>query len=46
MGKPREAVPENELEKNEFEKDEVADTPGPMTAPIRNVTAAKRRSAS
>ena len=46
MGKPREAVPESELEKNEFEKDEVADTPGPMAAPIRNVTAAKRRNAS
>ncbi len=46
MGKPREAVPENELEKNEFGKDEVADSPGPMTAPIRNVTAAKRRNAS
>ncbi|MND01810.1 hypothetical protein D3C83_209430 [compost metagenome] len=43
MGKPREA--ENELEKNEVEKDEGADSSGSVTVPIRNVTAAKRRKA-
>ena len=41
MGKPRETVGDNELE-----KDEGADCPEPVTAPVRSVTAANRRKSS
>jgi predicted RND superfamily exporter protein len=45
MGKPRKAARGNELEKDELEK-EGGDSAGPVTAPIRNVTPAKRRKTS
>jgi hypothetical protein len=47
MGKPREAAGDSERERdNEVEKGEGADSSGPVTAPICNVTAAKRRKTS
>ena len=52
MGKPREATGDNEPKRdrdselkrdNELENDKGAEIPAPVTAPIRNVTARKRR---
>jgi hypothetical protein len=54
MGKPREATGDNEPKRdrdselrrdNELENDKGAEIPAPVTAPIRNVTARRRRKA-